>query len=536
MPSKELKFGKDARESILKGINTVADAVKVTLGPMGNCVILSDNERIPRVTKDGVSVAKEITLKDPFENAGARLIREAAEKTLNTVGDATTTSTVLAQSIVNLGNDALNNGSDPIKLKKGLAIGCVKALDYIKKHIIELKDSDIKHIATISTNNDSELGSMIADTFLKVGRDGIITVEESSNVNTTVEVITGMQLERGYLSQHFVTNFEKDECVLDNPYLLITEHKINNLRDLSFILNQIASEHRSLLLIAEDFDSSVIETLKLNKLQGTLKVCAIKAPSFGEYRKSILDDIAILTNGSNISYDSSLDIKDCSINHLGQCKKVIVKKDSTIIVGGSGDKESIDNHVSHLKAELSRLTADSTKDGSFIINFIKERIAKLTGGVACIYVGGTTELEMQEKKDRVDDAVAATKSAIEEGVVLGGGLTYWNAAKSVSESVSTEHYYKDVCIGIDILIKALQAPLKQLISNAGLSVQDVESNLSESTGYDLYSDKYVNMYESGIIDPAKAARLALENAVSVGNMFLSTECIIVPEQITQFIM
>lgn len=536
MPSKELKFGKESRDSILKGINTVADAVKVTLGPMGNCVILCDNERIPKVTKDGVSVAKEVILKDPFENAGARLVREAAEKTLNTVGDATTTSTVLAQSIVNLGAEALDRGSNPVKLKRGLELGCQKAIDYIESHTITLKDNDIRNIATISANNDAELGIMIADAFSKIGRDGVVTVEESSNVNTTTEVITGMQLERGYLSQHFVTNIEKDECILENPYILITEQKINNLRDLSFILNQIASEQRSLLLIAEDFDSSVLETLKLNKLQGILKVCAIKSPSFGEYRKSILEDIAVLTSGTSITYESGLDIKDISMKYLGQCKKAIINKNSTTIVGEHTSNDMVVNHVNCLKAELDRIRKDSTLDNSFMTTFLQERIAKLTGGIACIYVGGTTELEMHERKDRVDDAVSATKAAIEEGVVLGGGLTYWNASNELSEVFAKEHFEKDVCIGIDIIIKSLKAPLIQLISNAGLSITKIEPNLSETIGYDLYSEKYVDMYKSGIIDPAKAAKLALKNSVSVGCIFLSTECVIVPEQMTQFIL
>ena len=519
MFAKDLKFNTDARKSILKGINTLADAVKVTLGPRGNCVIIGSLDGSPRVTKDGVSVAKEVILSDPYENTGAQLIREAAVKTLNTVGDATTTSTILAQAIVNGCQKALEKGINPLVIKAGMEAALKDALTYIKNTTIAIKDSDIKNIATISANNDEELGNLIGDAFSKIGRDGVVTVEESSNETTKVEIINGMQFDRGYLAQHFVTDYVKDTCVLENPYILITEHKINRMNDLKFILTQIAGEGRSILLIAEDYDDSVLEALKANKMGGVLKVCAIKAPSFGEYRKLILDDIAVLTGGSNISYDSGLELSDVTMNMLGTCGKVIVNKTTTTIAKGNGKIEDINNRVSCIKSELARVEADPSLNGSFLINLHKERIAKLTGGIAVIYVGGTTDLERGERKDRVDDAVSATKAAIEEGVVVGGGLTYFNAIGNINET----------SIGADILIQALATPIQILIQSAGADPDTILPQVEDTFGFNAKTGKIVNMYEEGIIDPAKAARLALENAVSVGNLFLSTQCVIVPK-------
>ena len=521
MFAKDLKFDKDARNSILKGINTLADAVKVTLGPRGNCVIIGSLDGSPRVTKDGVSVAKEIILDDPYENIGAQLIKEAAVKTLNTVGDATTTSTVLAQAIVNGCQKALDKGVSPIEIKEGINTALKDVLSYIKDNTIDINDNDIKNIATISANNDEELGSLIGDAFNKIGRDGVITVEESSNETTKVEIINGMQFDRGYLAQHFVTDYVKDTCILENPYILITEHKMNRMNDLKFVLTQIAGEGRSILLIAEDFDDSVLEALKANKLSGTLKVCAIKAPSFGEYRKLILDDIAVLTGGTNISYDSGLELSDVTMNMLGSCSKVIVNKTTTTIVKGNGKIEDINNRVANIKHELACVEADPSLNGSFLITLHKERIAKLTGGVAVIYVGGTTDLERSERKDRVDDAVAATKAAIEEGVVIGGGVTYYNAIGNIA----------DDSVGADILIQALATPIQLLIRSAGSDPDVVLPHIGDTCGFNAKTGALVNMYEKGIIDPAKAARLALENSVSVGNLFLSTQCVIVPKLI-----
>ena len=521
MFAKDLKFNKDARNSILKGINTLADAVKVTLGPRGNCVIIGSLDGSPRVTKDGVSVAKEIILDNPYENIGAQLIKEAAVKTLNTVGDATTTSTILAQAIVNGCQKALDKGVSPIEIKEGINAALKDVLSYIKDNTIDINDNDIKNIATISANNDEELGSLIGDAFNKIGRDGVITVEESSNETTKVEIINGMQFDRGYLAQHFVTDYVKDTCILENPYILITEHKMNRMNDLKFVLTQIAGEGRSILLIAEDFDDSVLEALKANKLSGTLKVCAIKAPSFGEYRKLILDDIAVLTGGTNISYDSGLELSDVTMNMLGSCSKVIVNKTTTTIVKGNGKIEDINNRVANIKHELACVEADPSLNGSFLITLHKERIAKLTGGVAVIYVGGTTDLERSERKDRVDDAVAATKAAIEEGVVIGGGVTYYNAIGNIT----------DDSVGADILIQALATPIQLLIRSAGSDPDVVLPHIGDTCGFNAKTGALVNMYEEGIIDPAKAARLALENSVSVGNLFLSTQCVIVPKLI-----
>ena len=521
MFAKDLKFNKDARNSILKGINTLADAVKVTLGPRGNCVIIGSLDGSPRVTKDGVSVAKEIILDDPYENIGAQLIKEAAVKTLNTVGDATTTSTILAQAIVNGCQKALDKGVSPIEIKEGINTALKDVLSYIKDNTIDINDNDIKNIATISANNDEELGSLIGDAFNKIGRDGVITVEESSNETTKVEIINGMQFDRGYLAQHFVTDYVKDTCILENPYILITEHKMNRMNDLKFVLTQIAGEGRSILLIAEDFDDSVLEALKANKLSGTLKVCAIKAPSFGEYRKLILDDIAVLTGGTNISYDSGLELSDVTMNMLGSCSKVIVNKTTTTIVKGNGKIEDINNRVANIKHELACVEADPSLNGSFLITLHKERIAKLTGGVAVIYVGGTTDLERSERKDRVDDAVAATKAAIEEGVVIGGGVTYYNAIGNIT----------DDSVGADILIQALATPIQLLIRSAGSDPDVVLPHIGDTCGFNAKTGALVNMYEEGIIDPAKAARLALENSISVGNLFLSTQCVIVPKLI-----
>ena len=521
MFAKDLKFDKDARNSILKGINTLADAVKVTLGPRGNCVIIGSLDGSPRVTKDGVSVAKEVILDNPYENIGAQLIKEAAVKTLNTVGDATTTSTILAQAIVNGCQKALDKGVSPIEIKEGINTALKDVLSYIKDNTIDINDNDIKNIATISANNDEELGSLIGDAFNKIGRDGVITVEESSNETTKVEIINGMQFDRGYLAQHFVTDYIKDTCILENPYILITEHKMNRMNDLKFVLTQIAGEGRSILLIAEDFDDSVLEALKANKLSGTLKVCAIKAPSFGEYRKLILDDIAVLTGGTNISYDSGLELSDVTMNMLGSCSKVIVNKTTTTIVKGNGKIEDINNRVANIKHELACVEADPSLNGSFLITLHKERIAKLTGGVAVIYVGGTTDLERSERKDRVDDAVAATKAAIEEGVVIGGGVTYYNAIGNIA----------DDSVGADILIQALATPIQLLIRSAGSDPDVVLPHIGDTCGFNAKTGALVNMYEEGIIDPAKAARLALENSVSIGNLFLSTQCVIVPKLI-----
>lgn len=526
MFSKKIKFSSSARESILKGINTLADAVKVTLGPKGRCVVINQSDEQPKVTKDGVSVAKEIKLLDSFENTGAQLIKEAATKTLSTVGDATTTSTVLAQKLINLSDRAIKHGYNPIKLKNGLELARFAALSFIKDSATIIKDSDIENIATISANNDPELGKLIGEAFNKIGKDGIVTVAPSTTTATSISVVKGMQLDKGYITQHFVTNFEKDIAYLENPYILITEHKINRLVDLKSVLNVIASENASLLIIATDYDDEVIQTLKLNKLQNVLKVCPIKAPSFGQYRNAILEDIAVLTGGTNISYDSGLEVQDITIEHLGKCGSVTVSKDYTNLVNGYGESEKINSRVQELKTQLNVTKNSPELDGSFMINFLNERIAKLIGGIAVIHVGGTTEIEMNERKDRIDDAVFAAKAAIEEGVVIGGGLTYYNTAQYLKHCHNSD---KHIQKAFDILEESLIEPFNIIVKNAGYSPKKLYKKLTDKIGFDANQEKFVNMYKSGIIDPAKAARLALANAISVTQLFLSTECVIVPE-------
>lgn len=532
MLGKKIKFDLDVQKSLLKGINTLADAVKVTLGPQGNCVVISNPDKKPRVTKDGVSVAKEVQLDDPFEDAGAQLIKEAALKTLNSVGDATTTSTVLAQSLINLGVKEIFKGRNPVELCNGIEYGLNHVKEFISKYKKEISDSNIKDIATISANNDDTLGELIYSAYSKIGKDGIITVQESSTSETSIKVIKGMQFDRGYVSQHFVTNFEKDVCELENPYILITERKINRMKDIGSLLNFIAGENKSILIIASDYDDEVIETLKLNKLQGRLKVCLVKAPSYGEYRNSILNDIACLTKGTNISYDSEIELTDIQTSDLGTCNKVIISKQDTVVMGGSGDTTQ---RIIDLKAELGRIKDTPELNGSFMIKFLEERIAKLSSGICTIYVGGTTEIEMNEKKDRIDDAVCATKAAIEEGIVPGGGLTYINAARELNK-------YKvnsvgDYLAGINIFQKALYSPFNTILTNAGIKPSKrIYNKLTGIIGYDTYLNVYCNMYDCGIIDPAKAARVALENSVSVACLFLSTKCAIVPNIVAPVFM
>ena len=532
MLNKEIRLNSEARSAILTGINTLADAVKVTLGPKGKCVILGDLEKSPRVTKDGVSVAKEVKLEDSFANAGAQLIKEAAIKTLNTVGDATTTSVVLAQAMILNANNCVEHYGNAIKIKKGIEIATKAAVDYIKSVAIKVKDSDIKNIATISANNDTEIGNLISCAFEKIGRDGIITIENSVNSETTVKVINGMQFDRGYLSPHFVTDVIKDTCVLENPYILITEHKINRMKDIAFILNQVISEGRSILLIAEDFDSEVLETLKVNQLDGRLKVCPIKAPSFGDYRHEILNDLAILTGGTNISYESGMELLDTKMEMLGRCTKVLVTKNDTTIIEGKGSEEICNSRVAELKEALK--TQMSSPDPSdFMIKFYRERLARLTGGIAVIYVGGTTEIELNERKDRIEDAVAATKAAIEEGVVAGGGLTYINAANILFGMTNEDKY---INMGIQIVARSLTVPFITIVENAGFDAKKLYKNIGGDIGFDANTERFVNMYHSGIIDPAKASRLALENSSSIACLFLSTECVIVPKVVQQIVI
>ena len=531
MLNKEIKFYNDARKKMLDGINLLADAVKVTLGPKGRSVIITEPNEIPHVTKDGVTVAKSIKLSDEFANAGAQLIKEAAVRTVSLVGDSTTTSTVLAQAFINALYKEIEAGANPIKLKKGFDRAIQQVIEYIKENARELKDDDIKYVASISANNDPVIGELIADAFKKVGRDGVITVEESSNSETTCNVVMGMQFDRGYEAPHFVTNEEKGECVLENPYIFITDHKIQLTRDLLSILEPLARDHKSLLIIAQDYDSEVIENLKLNKLQGTLKVCAIKCPSMGEYRKEVLQDIAIVTDGTYLSYDSGLEVSDCNLDMLGQAKRVIVTKETTTIIDGEGAQSLVDSRVKEIQHKLTTIK-DSQLDGEFYRDFLKRRIAMLVGGVARIKVGGKTEIEMKETKDRIDDAVAATYAAIEEGIIAGGGLDFYKCGYEIISNPDSI-LNKDEWNGYKACVESLPIIISTICENAGVDflnnvVFEIPKASSVWEGFDANSEKFVDMYEAGIINPAKADRLAIEHAASITDLFLTTDCIIVP--------
>ena len=532
MNNKELKFNLEAKTAIKKGIDILANAVKCTLGPQGQCVVIEDyDQHKPHVTKDGVTVAKNIKFKDKYMNAGACLIREASLKLLNSCGDATSTTTVLAQAFVNNAMKAVEDGANIADLKRGINLASDAVLKTIKSASRPIKEDDIESIATISANNDNEIGKMIADTFKKVTYDGVIVVEESSNINTSSEVIQGMQFDRGYLAPHFVTDDVKNQCILENPYILITEQKVNMMRELVPILEKVVAENRPILIIAEDYDSEVIENLKMNKLQGIVKVCPVKAPSFGEYRKDVLDDIAVLTGGTNLTYESGLYIPSIDVDMLGRCDKVIVTKDNTTIIGGKTSKEAVQLRVDQIKKRLLDVKA-SDPDNKFMTEFLSLRISKLVGGVATIHVGGTTELEMKERKDRVDDAVSATKAAVEEGVVAGGGITYLrnhDLGWTNNEDINT---------GMKIIISGLNAPFAAICENSGRDpiITLCKINPEDNIGYDANSDQIVNMLDSGILNPAKSERLAFENAVSVVNLFLSTNCVIVDEDQPMFIM
>ena len=469
-------------------------------------------------------------------DAGAQLIREAAVQTVKEVGDSTTTATVLAQAFINTLKSYIDQGSNPIKLKKGFDLAIKDILDKIQEYKRPIEDKDIKHIATISANNDSKIGELIADAFSKVGRQGVITVEESSNSETTANVVMGMQFDRGYEAPHFVTDTEKDQCVLEDPYIFITDHKIQLTRDLLNILEPLAKDRKSILIIAQEYDSEVLENLKLNKLQGTLKCCAIKCPSMGEYRKEVLQDIATVTDGTYLSYDSGLEVSDCNIQMLGHCKRVIVTKETTTIIGGDGSQSLIDNRVKEIENKLENIK-DSQMDGEFYRDFLKRRIAALVGGVCRIKVGGKTEIEMKETKDRIDDAVAATYAAIEEGIIMGGGLDFYRVGQKLTvDFIGIDFHDKDIENGYFTAINVLPIIIKTIVENAGIDKDEVFTKIAmskEPVGFDANTEQYVNMYEAGIINPAKADRLAIEHAASVTDLFLTTDCIIVPLQIAE---
>ena len=524
--AKEIVFNMEAREQLKKGVDELANAVKVTLGPKGRNVIIEKKFGAPHITKDGVTVAKEVELADPFMNTGAQLVKSVASKTGDDAGDGTTTATVLAQSIVNVGIKNVTAGANPMDLKRGIDKAVAKVVESIKEQS-EAVGSDydkIEQVATISANNDPEIGKLIADAMRRVSKDGVITIEEAKGTETSIGVVEGMQFDRGYLSPYFVTDTEKMECVMDNPYILIYDNKISNLKDFLPILEPAIQTGRPLLVIAEDVDSEALTTLVVNRLRAQLKICAVKAPGFGDRRKEMLEDIAILTGGIVISEEKGLSLEQATIEMLGRCDKVTVSKDNTTIVNGAGNKDAIAERVAQIKAQIAATKSDYDKEK------LQERLAKLAGGVAVLYVGAASEVEMKEKKDRVDDALCATRAAIEEGIVPGGGVAYIRAIDAL-EGLKGDN--ADETTGIEIIKRAVEEPLRQIVSNAGKEGAVVVQKVREGEGdfgYNARTDVYEHMKAAGVVDPAKVTRVALENAASIAGMFLTTECVIVEKK------
>ena len=520
--AKEIKFNIKAREELKNGVDALADAVKVTLGPKGRNVIIEKKFGAPHITKDGVSVAREIELEDPFQNMGAQLVKEVASKTGDQAGDGTTTATVLAQAIVNVGLKNVAAGANPMDLKRGIdkAVSCV--VEGIKSQSQEVDDDidKIENVARVSANNDEEIGRLIAEAMKKVKKEGVITVEEAKGTETTVDIVEGMQFDRGYISPSFVTNSEKMECEMDSPYILLFDKKISNLKDLLPILEAVAQSGRPLLIIAEDVDNEALATLVVNRLRGSLKICAVKAPGFGDRRKEMLEDIAVLTGGTVISEVKGMQLSQASVQELGTAEKITINKDNTIIVNGSGSKQAISDRVNQIKAQIETTTSNYDKEK------LQERLAKLAGGVAVLYIGAPSEVEMKEKKDRVDDALSATRAAIAEGIVPGGGIAYIRCLPKLEELKGDND---DENTGIAIIRRAIEEPLRQIVANAGVEgaviVQKVKDG-SGDFGYNARTDTFENFFSTGVIDPAKVTRVALENAASIAGMFLTTECVI----------
>ena len=521
--AKEIKFNTEAREALKNGVDQLANAVKVTLGPKGRNVVLEKKFGAPQITKDGVTVAKEIELEDKFENTGAQLVKSVASKTGDDAGDGTTTATILTQAIVTEGLKNVTAGANPMDLKRGIDKAVSAVVGYIKDNAELVGDNydKIEQVATVSANNDPEICKLLADAMRKVSKDGVITIEESKSRDTSIGLVEGMQFDRGYLSGYFVTDTEKLECTMENPYILIYDKKISNLKDLLPILQPAAESGRGLLIIAEDVDSEALTTLVVNRLRAGLKICAVKAPGFGDRRKAMLEDIAILTGGIVISEEKGLNLEQATLEMCGTADKVTVSKDNTIIAGGAGSKDSIADRVIAIKKEIENTTSSYDKEK------LQERLAKLAGGVAVLYIGANSEVEMKEKKDRVDDALCATRAAIEEGVVAGGGTTYVRALEAIA-SLKGDNADEDT--GIKIVERAIEEPLRQIVMNAGgegaVVVQKVREGKGDF-GYNARTDKFEDLREAGVIDPAKVARVALENAASIAGMFLTTECLIV---------
>ena len=524
--AKEILFNIDARDQLKKGVDELANAVKVTLGPKGRNVIIEKKFGAPQITKDGVTVAKEIELADAFQNTGAQLVKSVASKTGDDAGDGTTTATVLAQAIVGVGLKNVTAGANPMDLKRGIDKAVAKVVECIKAQAETVGDNydKIEQVATVSANNDPVIGKLIADAMRKVSKDGVITIEEAKGTDTTIGVVEGMQFDRGYLSPYFVTDTEKMECVMERPYILIYDKKISNLKDFLPILEPAVQSGRPLLVIAEDVDSEALTTLVVNRLRGQLKICAVKAPGFGDRRKEMLEDIAVLTGGVVISEEKGLKLEQATIDMLGSCEKVTITKENTTIVNGAGDKDNILDRINQIKAEIKNSTSDYDKEK------LQERLAKLSGGVAVLYVGAASEVEMKEKKDRVDDALCATRAAIEEGIVPGGGVTYIRAIDAL-EGLKGDN--ADETTGIEIIKRAIEEPLRQIVANAGKEGAVVVQKVREGKGdfgYNARTDVYENLHAAGVVDPAKVTRVALENAASIAGMFLTTECVIVDKK------
>ena len=520
--AKEIKFDIDARDSLKKGVDELANAVKVTLGPKGRNVIIEKKFGAPQITKDGVTVAKEIELACPYENMGAQLVKEVASKTNDKAGDGTTTATVLAQAIIGVGLKNVTAGANPMDLKRGIDKAVSKVVESIASQAEEVGSNmeRIEHVAKISANGDESIGKLIAEAMQKVKKEGVITVEEAKGTDTTVEVVEGMQFDRGYISAYFVTDTEKMETQYENPYILIYDKKISVLKDLLPILEQVVQSGRALLIIAEDIDSEALATLVVNRLRGGLKVCAVKAPGFGDRRKAMLEDIAVLTGSTVITEEKGMKLEDAKMDMLGTAEKVTVDKDNTTIVKGHGSKKAIEARVNQIKAQIETTTSDYDKEK------LQERLAKLAGGVAVLYVGAASEVEMKEKKDRVDDALHATRAAVEEGTVPGGGVAYIRAISAL-EGLKGEN--EDETTGIEIIKRAIEEPLRQIVNNAGKEGAVVVQRVKEGKaafGYNARTDVYEDLNQAGVVDPAKVTRIALENAASIAGMFLTTECVV----------
>ena len=521
--AKEIKFNMDARAQMKEGADALADAVKVTLGPKGRNVVIDKKFGAPHVTKDGVTVAKEIELEDKFANMGAQMVKEVAAKTNEQAGDGTTTATVLAQAIINVGLKNVTAGANPMDLKRGIDKAVAAVVENLREQSQEVGEdyAKIEQVGTISANNDKYIGKLIADAMSKVKKDGVITVEEAKGTETEVKVVEGMQFDRGYISPYFMTNGDKMEAVLDTPYILVTDRKISTMKDLLPILEPIAREGKSLLIIAEDVDGEALTTLVVNKLRGTLKIAAVKAPGFGDRRKEMLQDIATLTGAVVVSEERGFTLENTAPDMLGKAEKVVVTKDNTTVVNGAGDAQAIRERADLIRKQIETTTSDYDREK------LQERLGKLAGGVAVLYVGAATEVEMKEKKDRVEDALSATRAAVEEGIVPGGGVAYIRAAESIKNLKGDN---EDETTGIHIVARAIEEPLRQIAANAGLEGSVIINKIRENKGdfgYNARTDEYVNMFEAGVIDPTKVSRVALENAASVAGMFLTTECAIV---------